>query len=308
MSQLETKWSTCPHDCPSVCALELEVLGEGRIGRVRGAKSHPYTLGVICEKVARYAERIHHPDRLLHPQKRKGEKGSGQWQPISWDGALDEVAAAFAKAEERCGPETVWPYYYAGTMGLVQRDGINRLRHVKRYSREHLTICTSLSWPGWLAGAGALRGADPREMRKSDLIVVWGGNPVNTQVNVMTHVALGRKERGAKLAVVDVYNNGTMQQADIPILIRPGTDGALACAIMHVLIRDGFADWDYLDRYTDVPRELEFPSSRQDAGMGCAHYRVAPRRNRGFRPGNRGDKAHLFPAGIRIYALAQWCR
>ena len=257
MSQLESKWSTCPHDCPSVCALELEVLGEGRIGRVRGAKSHPYTLGVICEKVARYAERIHHPERLLHPQKRKGEKGSGQWQPISWDDALDEVAAAFVKAEERYGPETVWPYYYAGTMGLVQRDGINRLRHVKRYSREHLTICTSLSWPGWLAGAGALRGADPREMRKSDLIVVWGGNPVNTQVNVMTHVALGRKERGAKLAVVDVYTNGTMQQADIPILIRPGTDGALACAIMHVLFRDGFADWDYLDRYTDVPRELK---------------------------------------------------
>ncbi|MGA7326031.1 MAG: molybdopterin oxidoreductase family protein [Rhodomicrobium sp.] len=257
MSQLESKWSTCPHDCPSVCALEVEVLGERRIGRVRGAKSHPYTLGVICEKVARYAERIHHPERLLKPLKRKGEKGGGEWRPISWDDALDEVAAAFLKAEECYGAEAIWPYYYAGTMGLVQRDGINRLRHVKRYSREHLTICTSLSCPGWVAGAGALRGVDPREMRKSDLIVVWGGNPVNTQVNVMTHVALARKERGAKLAAVDVYNNGTMQQADLPILIKPGTDGALACAIMHVLFRDGSADRDYLNRYTDAPRELE---------------------------------------------------
>jgi anaerobic selenocysteine-containing dehydrogenase len=257
MTKADVKWSACPHDCPSVCALDVEVLEDGRIGRVRGAKAHPYTLGVICEKVARYAERIHHPDRLLQPLKRKGQKGDGVWQVISWDDALDEVADALLKAEERYGPEAVWPYHYAGTMGLVQRDGINRLRHVKRYSRQHSTICTSLSWSGWIAGTGALRGVDPREMRKSDLIVIWGGNPVNTQINVMTQIALARKERGTKLAVVDVYNTGTMQQADMPVLIKPGTDGALACAIMHVLFRDGWADWDYLDRYTDVPNELE---------------------------------------------------
>lgn len=257
MTKINMKWSTCPHDCPSVCALDVEVLEDGRIGRVRGAKSHPYTLGVVCEKVARYAERIHHPDRLLHPLKRKGSKGGGEWQTISWDDALDEVASALLKAEQRDGSEAVWPYYYAGTMGLVQRDGINRLRHVKRYSRQHSTICTSLSWAGWTAGTGALRGVDPREMRKSDLIVIWGGNPVNTQVNVMTQVALARKERGAKVAVVDVYNTGTMQQADMALLIKPGTDGALACAIKHILFRDGFADWDYLNRYTDAPKELE---------------------------------------------------
>jgi anaerobic selenocysteine-containing dehydrogenase len=257
MTKIDMKWSTCPHDCPSVCALDVEVLESGRIGRVRGARAHPYTLGVVCEKVARYAERIHHPERLLHPLKRKGPKGGGEWQQISWDDALDEVAAALLKAEERYGPEAVWPYYYAGTMGLVQRDGINRLRHVKRYSRQHSTICTSLAWAGWIAGTGALWGVDSREMRKSDLIVMWGGNPVNTQVNVMTQIALARKERGAKLAAIDVYNTGTMQQADMPILIRPGTDGALAAAIMHVLFRDGLADRDYMERHTDAPAELE---------------------------------------------------
>lgn len=257
MTKIDVKWSACPHDCPSVCALEVDVLDDGRIGRVRGAKSHPYTLGVVCEKVARYAERIHHPERLIYPLKRKGEKGGGEWQRLSWDDALDEVAFRLLRAEERDGAEAVWPYYYAGTMGLVQRDGINRLRHAKRYSREHCTICTSLSFAGWLAGAGALSGSDPREMEKSDLIVIWGANPVNTQVNVMTHVAQARKARGTQLAVVDVYNTGTMQQADMPLLIRPGTDGALACAIMHVLFRDGFADWAYLNRYTDAPRELE---------------------------------------------------
>jgi anaerobic selenocysteine-containing dehydrogenase len=256
MTKMEMRWSTCPHDCPSVCALDVEVLDGERIGRVRGAKQHPYTAGVVCEKVARYAERIHHPERLLHPLRRKGAKGGGAWERISWKAALDETAEALLKAEARYGPEAVWPYYYAGTMGHVQRDGINRLRYVKRYSRQHSTICTGLSWAGYIAGTGALRGVDGREMALSDLIVIWGTNPVHTQVNVMTHVARARKERGARLAVVDVYDTPTMKQADIKLLIRPGADGALACAVMHVLFRDGLADWPYLERYTDAPREL----------------------------------------------------
>src|SRR6185295_11986517 len=132
--QVASGYSVCPHDCPSACALEVELLDDRTIGRVRGARSNSYTSGVICEKVARYAERIHHPDRLLHPLRRKGAKGSGEWQPISWADALDETAEAFLKAEARYGAEAVWPYYYAGTMGLVMRDGINRLRHAKKYS------------------------------------------------------------------------------------------------------------------------------------------------------------------------------
>ncbi|MFT3986906.1 molybdopterin-containing oxidoreductase family protein [Aestuariivirga sp.] len=249
--------SVCPHDCPSACALDVEVLDERTIGRVRGSKENSYTLGVICEKVSRYAERIHHPDRLLHPLKRKGPKGSGEFQPISWDDAMGETAEAFLKAEAEYGAEAVWPYFYAGTMGFVMRDGINRLRHAKGYSRLYDTFCVALSWAGYKAGTGKLSGLDPREMHKSDLIVIWGGNPVNTQVNVMTHVQLARKARGTKVACVDIYETGTMKQADIKMIIRPGTDGALACAVMHVLFRDGHADWDYLEKYTDAPREFE---------------------------------------------------
>jgi len=254
---IKTGISVCPHDCPSTCALEVELLDANTIGRVRGSKENSYTLGVICEKVARYAERIHHPDRLLHPLKRKGPKGSGEWQRLSWEDAMGETAEAFLKAEARYGAEAVWPYYYAGTMGLVMRDGINRLRHAKKYSGMYDTFCIALSWPGFLAGCGRVTGTDPREMQKSDLIVIWGGNPVNTQVNVMTHAAIARRNRGARIACVDVYDTGTMKQADIKMLIRPGTDGALACAIMHVLFRDGYADWPYLEKYTDVPREFE---------------------------------------------------
>jgi anaerobic selenocysteine-containing dehydrogenase len=249
--------SVCPHDCPSACALDVELLDEYTIGRVRGAKDNSYTLGVICEKVGRYAERIHHPDRLLYPLKRKGARGAGEWQRLSWDDAMGEVAQAFLKAEERYGAHSVWPYYYAGTMGLVMRDGINRLRHAKNYSGLYDTFCVALSWPGYLAGCGRMTGSDPREMQKSDLIVTWGTNPVNTQVNVMTHAAIARKTRGARIACVDVYDTGTMKQADVKMIIRPGTDGALACAIMRVLFRDGHADWPYLEKYTDVPREFE---------------------------------------------------
>ncbi len=257
--------STCPHDCPSTCALQVEVLdpgapgSPGRIGKVRGHPDHPYTAGVICAKVARYAERMHHPERLLQPLKRVGDKGVGleAFRPVSWDEALDEVAHRLAEAERRYGSETVWPYFYAGTMGHVQRDGIERLRHAKRYSRQWSTICTTLAESGWLAGVGAKAGVDTREIVESDLVVVWGGNPVSTQVNVMTWVAKARKARGAKLVVVDPYRTGTAEQADLHLCLKPGTDAALAAAVIHVLLRDGLADRDYLARLTDWDAETE---------------------------------------------------
>jgi anaerobic selenocysteine-containing dehydrogenase len=251
--------SVCPHDCPSACALEVERFAGNRIGRIRGARSQSYTQGVVCAKVARYAERQHHPERLSQPLRRIGARGLGlaAFAPISWGDALDEVAERLTRAAQRHGPETVWPYYYAGTMGIVQRDGINRLRHAMRYSREDLTICTALADAGWIAGVGVKRGIDGREMAKSDLVVVWGGNPVSTQVNVMTHVAAARRERGAKLVVVDPYRTQTAAQADLHLAPLPGTDAALACAVMHVLFKEGYADRAYMARHTDDPAGLE---------------------------------------------------
>lgn len=251
--------SACPHDCPSTCALEVERLDPETIGRVRGASANSYTAGVICAKVARYAERVHHPDRLTKPLRRIGAKGEGReaFEEISWDEALDTVAEKLRSAVAKFGPETVWPYYYAGTMGLVQRDGINRLRHAMGYSRQHSTFCSTLADAGWLAGAGSKKGVDAREMAESDLIVIWGCNPVSTQVNVMTHASRARKNRGAKIVVVDPYVTETAKQADIHLMPNPGTDGALACAVMHVLFRDGHADRAYLEKYTAGHAELE---------------------------------------------------
>jgi anaerobic selenocysteine-containing dehydrogenase len=256
-SKIAIRHSTCPHDCPSACALDVEVIGGRSIGRLRGSKLQTYTAGVVCAKVARYAERIHHPDRLTHPMRRTGPKGSGQFARISWDEALDEIADRFNRAEDDFGAESVWPYYYAGTMGLVMRDGINRLAHVKKYSRFYSTICANVARIGFAIGTGKIAGVDPREMGVSDLIVIWGTNPVNTQVNVMTHASRAKKERGARIAAIDIYNNDTMKQADIKILLRPGTDGAFACGVMHVLFREGYADRAYMAKYTDCPAELK---------------------------------------------------
>ena len=154
--------SVCPHDCPSVCALDVELIDGNRVGRIHGAKDQNYTAGVICAKVARYAERIHHPDRLTKPLRRLGAKASGQFAPIGWDEALDIVAEKFLETEREFGAQAVWPYFYAGTMGLVMRDAIELLTHAKRYSRFFQTICTTIAWPGYVAGTGKLIGADPR--------------------------------------------------------------------------------------------------------------------------------------------------
>lgn len=248
--------SVCPHDCPSTCALSVERLDQHTIGRVYGAADHPYTAGVICAKVARYAERVHHPGRLTTPLKRVGGAGDSAFQPIGWSEALDTVADALQTRATRHGAETVWPYFYAGTMGLVQRDGIERLRHVMGYSRQHSTFCITLADAGWKAGVGVKRGVDPREMGETDLLVIWGANPVYTQVNVMHHLARARRHRGAQLVVVDPYRTATAEKADLHLMPRPGTDGALACGVMHVLFAEGYADRDYLARYSDCPDAL----------------------------------------------------
>lgn len=250
-------YTVCPHDCPSTCALEVDVLSSTHIGRVRGSKDNTYTQGVVCAKVARYAERVHHPDRLMKPLIRTGPKGSGEFREATWDEAMELTASRLNEVEAEFGAEAVWPFFYAGTMGLVMRDGINRWRHAKGYSQMHGTFCTPLAQAGWIAGTGKLAGVDPREMSKADVVVIWGTNPVNTQVNVMTHVMKARKERGAKVVAIDVYRNETIKQADVGLILKPGTDAALACAVMHIAFRDGYADRAYMEKFTDDPAGLE---------------------------------------------------
>ena len=248
--------SACPHDCPSTCALEV-THDEKNIYKVKGASKNTYTSGVVCAKVSRYSERTHHPDRLTKPLMRVGKKGSNDFKEIEWEQALDIVAENFISTAQKHGTESIWPYFYAGTMGLVQRDGINRLRHAMKYSGQHSTICSTITASGFRAGVGTLKGPDPREMALADVILVWGCNPASTQVNVMKHIQKARKNRNAKLIVVDPYKTRSAKVADFHYAIKPGTDGALACSIMHILFRDNYADKEYMDKYTDDPKGLE---------------------------------------------------
>jgi len=252
-----TKPSVCPHDCPSACALEIECLDDSTIGKVHGAKDNNFTQGVICSKVANYAQRVHHPERLKHPMIRTGKKGSGDFREASWDEALTLVADNFKAATEKYGSESVWPYYYAGTMGQLQRDGILRLQNAFNFSSMKKTICTQIAYAGWNVGAGAMRGTDPRDITKSDLIVVWGCNAVATQINTMKFISQAQHDRSAKLVVIDPASNDTARKADLHLAIKPGTDGALAAAVMHCLFRDALADMNYLIKSTDDPQGLE---------------------------------------------------
>lgn len=249
--------TACPHDCPSACALEVVRLGPTRIGAVHGSRDYDYTAGICCAKVARYAERVHHPDRLARPLARIGAKGEGRFAPIGWEEAIDRIAEAFQAATARHGAEAVWPYHSGGTMGVLARYGLERLRNVMGYSRQKSTICITPAQMGWTAGMGAARGTDPRRIAEADLILMWGGNPVATQVNLMHHIQQARKRRGAKLVVVDAYRSPSVEAADIGVVLRPGTDAALALAMMAVALEEGRADRDFLARHTDFDAAVE---------------------------------------------------
>ena len=269
---IERKPSVCPHDCPSACALDVEVIDGKTIGRVHGAKDQTYTAGVVCAKVARYAERLYHPDRLLYPMRRTGAKGSGAFERITWDEAFDEIARRFLEAERDFGAQSVWLNYYAGTMGKVMRDGVNRLAHAKKYSRHNGTICINLAWPGFLAGTGLMAGPDPREMAKADCVVIWGTNAVSTQVNVMTHASRARKERGAKIVVIDIYQNGTMAQADMALIEASiETDKVKLTGLQSEIDRLN-RDIQALLRQPEVVQRLAALGSIADSGMGTAAF------------------------------------
>ena len=293
--------SVCPHDCPSTCALDVEIVDAHTIGRVRGAKDDPYTAGVICEKVARYAERIHHPDRLTHPMRRVGTQGRGALgADLVGRGVRRDHRALDWRSSAEFGPEAIWPYFYAGTMGHVQRDGIDRLRHAKGYSEQYDTICTGAAWPGFIAGTGAAGGPNPEQMAEADCVVIWGTNAVNTQVNVMTHAMRARKERGAKIVVIDIYQNATMDQADMPILLRPGFGRRVRLRgdARAAARRPGRPR---LSRAVHrLRRRGRSASDDAHARMGGRDHRAERRRDRGLRPSRR----HARPRPISASATA----
>ena len=240
--------AACPHDCPDTCAMEVTV-EDGRAVKIRGADDLPFTNGALCTKVAHYLERVYSDQRLLYPMKRVGRKGEGRFARISWDEALDTIAAKFT-AIAADDPRAILPYSYAGTMGLVQGESMDR-RFFHRLGASLLdrTICASAGAAGWKATMGASVGMDPEAIVDAKLILIWGGNPVVSNLHGW-HYILEAKRRGAKLVCIDPWRSQTAEKCDLHLAPWPGTDGALALAMMQVLIADGLIDRDYIDAHT----------------------------------------------------------
>ena len=244
----ETRRSVCPHDCPSQCALSVTV-EDGRVADVAGDPTHPFTQGVICGKVHDYAERLYASTRVRTPLRRVGAKGEGRFEPVSWEAALEEIAHRWRRIIGEWGGEAILPYSYGGTLGLLQYWAGHPLFHALGASQLDRSICIATAYAGWAATLGTVAGNDAEQLVDSELVVLWGINASHTHINLMTLVKRARK-RGAFVVCIDPYRTATARSADLYLQPRPGTDGALALGMMHVLIAAGLIDRDYIGRAT----------------------------------------------------------
>jgi anaerobic selenocysteine-containing dehydrogenase len=240
--------AACPHDCPDTCAL-LVTVSDGVATEVRGDPQHPTTAGVLCTKVSRYTERTYHKERLLYPMKRTGAKGEGKFERISWDEAIDTIALRLQEIAAR-DPRAILPYSYAGTMGLVQGESMS-MRFFNRLGASQLerTICSSAGSAGYRYTIGERVGSDIEHAQNAKLIILWGGNPIASNLHFWMRVQEA-KRNGAKIIAIDPYRSLSAEKCHQHIALLPGTDAALALGMMHVLIRDNLLDADYIAQYT----------------------------------------------------------
>ena len=235
----------CPHDCPDTCGM-LVTVQDGVATKIQGDPTMPFTEGTLCTKVAHYLERTYSPDRLMFPQRRVGKKGEGKFERITWDEALDEIAARLKVLE----PETILPCNYAGTMGMVQYMSMDR-RFFNKLGASQLdrTLCSSAGKAGIKATLGGSVGMDPERFDEAKLIILWGANPIVSNLHLWSRVQEA-KRRGAKVIAIDPYRSLSAEKCTQHVALLPGTDGALALAMMHVLIGEDLLDHDYIARYT----------------------------------------------------------
>jgi anaerobic selenocysteine-containing dehydrogenase len=270
----------CPHDCPDTCSLLTTVSGGVAI-KVQGNPAHPATAGTLCTKVSRYTERTYHPDRLLQPMKRVGPKGSGQFEPVAWDTALSDIAGRLQAIAARSpdAAQAILPYSYAGTMGLVQGDSMSaRFFHQLGASLLDRTICASAGAEALTHTLGGKLGMRMEFFAESKLILIWGSNPIASNLHFWRH-AQEAKRRGARLICIDPRRSETAEKCHEHIALLPGTDAALALALMHELIRNDWLDRDYLAQHTlgwDLMREraLQWPPERAAAVCGITPEQI----------------------------------
>ncbi|MFN0084362.1 MAG: molybdopterin-dependent oxidoreductase [Blastocatellia bacterium] len=271
MSEQKIVRGACPHDCPDTCSFFVTVEA-GRAIRIRGAEDHPTTNGFLCTKVNRYLERTYSPQRVLYPMRRVGEKGKGIFARITWEEAIETIAARFGEVAAD-DPQGILPYSYAGTMGLVQGESMDR-RFFHRLGASLLdrTICASAGAAGYRASIGLSMGTDPERFGDARLILIWGSNTITSNVHLWPKM-LEAQRKGARLIAIDPYRSLTAEKCDQHLALLPGTDGALALAMMHVIIGENLIDRDYVEKHThgfELLRErvMEYPPSKAAAITG----------------------------------------
>lgn len=238
----------CGHDCPDTCGWVVEVEG-GKATRLEGDASHPFTRGGLCAKVNHYLEKVYHPERVLYPMKRVGPKGEGRFERVTWEEALSDIAARWKRISSESGPEAILPYSSAGVQGLIQMASIDRrLFGVMGCSELQRAICGGVAAAGMKATIGVGSGIDPEDIVHSRFIVLWGTNTIVTNLHYWPYVREAQS-RGARVVVVDPVRTRTAEAADWHLQVRPGSDAALALAMMHVMVRDQLVDEDYVSRY-----------------------------------------------------------
>ncbi|WP_202962889.1 molybdopterin-containing oxidoreductase family protein [Desulfitobacterium metallireducens] len=252
---MEFKYSVCPHDCPDTCAWKIE-LSQGRIQRIMGDPLHPVTQGVICEKAKYYVERIYGSDRVLFPMRRSGPKGSGQFERISWEEAMNEITQRWQTLIDKHGAECILPYSYAGTEGIINKASMDR-RFFNRLASTQLerTICSAAGSAGYQMAYGASRGVNPLETVKARFLLFWGINVLETNLH-QAMLANRARQNGAKIVVIDIHLNKTAKWADEFYQILPGSDGALALGLAHVIVRDGVHDLAWIEKYIQGFKEF----------------------------------------------------
>ena len=251
----EAKRSVCPYDCPDACGLLVEVVN-GKAVKVSGDPEHPFTRGTLCPKMNHYEKTVHSPLRLTRPLLRTGRKGSGNFRSISWKEAINHVAERWNRIIEQHGAEAILPYSYAGTMGLIQRNAGHPFFHRLRASRLDRTICAPAKEAGWKAVMGNTAASHPDEAGHSDLVILWGINAVATNIHFL-HGVREAKKKGATVWLIETYATPTAAIADFLFFVRPGSDGALALGLMHLLIRDDLIDRNFLAAQVQGFEQLE---------------------------------------------------
>ena len=254
--QTRTHFGACPHDCPDTCAMIYEVEDEKLIG-VKGNKDHPMTRGTLCVKVKDYEKRHYHPDRLLYPHKRVGKKGEKKFERISWEEAIDTIHSKWVKIIDEYGPQAILPFSYLGNQGLVHGlNGGDSFFNKLGATVCERTFCGEGSCTAWLSTIGPTAGVDPESYIHSKYIVIWACNSVSTNLHHWA-IVQDAKKKGAKVVVIDSYKSRTAKQADWHLSPKPGTDGALAMAVINHIIKNDLTDKDYIDKYTDGFDELK---------------------------------------------------